>query len=580
VRVKLAKTAGFCMGVRRAMEKVLSEANKGGDPLYTFGPLIHNKQVLDLLESKGVGSIHKLDRARDGRVVIRAHGIPPAQRQAIRKSGAKVIDATCPRVARVQAIIRYYSSKGYCAVIVGDRDHAEVEGLMGYARGEVYVIQGPEDVSSLPEFPRAFAVAQTTQNERNYTEVAKRLRARFPHILIFDTVCETTHQRQQEVRSFAGQVDAVVVVGGYHSANTQRLAEVSREAGLPTFHVETGKDLNKERLQGMEVIGVTAGASTPNWMIKEIVREIESVRGRRESSLIRRLKEVYKFVVLSNLLVASCAFSFSYASLVLCDTVRDMRFPCLAFLYILAMYTLNRFLDRGASAYNDPERAAFLRRHRPLLVMVGVGCICGAMIVSYHIGPTTLLSMAGLSSLGIVYSVPLLPKRMREKWRYSKIKDVPGSRSISEALAWGAIITVLPLLEGDRILWPVWVACVSVVLLMAFCRSAIFDIFQAQGDLIVGTETLPITIGENRTLGLLKGVLTAVGVVLFVGPFLGLASGFAYLLLLPVFGFSLCLVAYERRWLLPGTAFEGLVEGNLFVTGVLAYLWQRISWPP
>ena len=148
MRVKLAKTAGFCMGVRRAMEMVLSEANRGRGRILTYGPLIHNKQVMDLLASKGVNVIEDIpDQGRET-VVIRAHGIPPQKRLALRETGLKIIDATCPKVARVQAIIRYHTKKGYTAVIVGDEDHAEVIGLMGYSKGQVHVIQSAEGVSS------------------------------------------------------------------------------------------------------------------------------------------------------------------------------------------------------------------------------------------------------------------------------------------------------------------------------------------------------------------------------------------------------------------------------------------------
>ncbi|MBW2008401.1 MAG: 4-hydroxy-3-methylbut-2-enyl diphosphate reductase [Deltaproteobacteria bacterium] len=265
MRVRLAKTAGFCMGVRRAMELALSEANKSDGPLYTYGPLIHNEQVLDLLESKGVRSVTDLETLRDsarGRIIIRAHGIPPATRKALRASPLEVIDGTCPRVARVQAIIRYYTSKGHTALIVGDPEHAEVVGLVGYAKTSAYVIRHEDEVAGLPELDRVILVAQTTQDEKKYGQVTRKVKERFPDARVFQTICEATRQRQEEVRLLAESVDAVVVVGGYHSGNTQRLAQIARSQGVPTFHVETEKELDKATLARMELIGVTAGAST------------------------------------------------------------------------------------------------------------------------------------------------------------------------------------------------------------------------------------------------------------------------------------------------------------------------------
>jgi 4-hydroxy-3-methylbut-2-enyl diphosphate reductase len=576
MKVKFAKTAGFCMGVRRAMELVLTEANRGEGPLFTFGPLIHNNQVMELLASKGVRTIQEIDGKQEGRIVIRAHGIPPQQRKAIRKTGLKIVDATCPKVAKVQAIIRYFTHKGYTAVIVGDKNHAEVKGLVGYSKTSVHVIQGVEEVDSLPHFERGFVVAQTTQNEENYRGVVKALKNRYPDIRVFDTICNATHLRQLEVRSFAGQVDAVVVVGGYHSGNTQRLCEVSKAAGIPTFHVETEKDVDRHMLQGMKTIGLTAGASTPNWMIKNVGKEIEMIRGRRESSLLRLFKSVLRFLVLSNVAVATGAFSLSYAASVLSNRQPHLIHPLLTFLYIYAMYVFNRYLDKGASAYNDPERAAFLNKNKALLITTGVTSISAALVLSLQISFLTFLTLTGFSLLGIVYSIPLVPQRIRNKTPYSKIKDIPGSRTLSEALGWAAVIGVLPLLTLEKIVWPNVISCVMFVFLISYTRSALFDIFQVQGDLIVGSETLPITLGEKKTLILLKCTLLVSAIILTAAPMLGLFGPISILMLVPLLSLSLCLLAYEKSWLYPGIRFEALVEANFFLAGFLSLIWQAI----
>ena len=564
------------MGVRRAMEKVLAETHKGNGPLYTFGPLIHNRLVLDLLASKGVKPVEDLDGCHHGRIVIRAHGIPPQSRQAIKKTGLKIIDATCPRVARVQAIIRYHTSKGYSAVIVGDSDHAEVIGLMGYSKTPAHVIQSVRDVSELPPLERIFVVAQTTQDEQNYRDVVGALKERFPEVLVFDTICDATLQRQQEVRTFKDQVDAVVVVGGYHSGNTQRLAQVSREAGLRTFHVETEKDLDNAEFSGMEMIGITAGASTPNWIIKNVVWKIEAIRGRSGTSHTPFLMRAFKFMVSSDLIVASGAFSFTYAASILSERTPDLTFPFLTLLYIYSMHVLNCFLDKGAAVYNDPERATFLRNNRSLLIIAGTAATVTAIVLSFSIGMTTFLALSGFSFLGIVYSVPLVPEKIRHRYAYSKIKDVPGSRSLSESLAWVTLITIVPLLEMDRIVWPATIVGILVVFTMSYVRAVFFDIFQVQGDLIVGTETLPITLGERRTLVLLKIILFAAGLILIGAPLLGFVGHFSYAILLCLLSLSLCLVAYEKRWLYPGITLEAMVEGNFFLVGFLALIWQAL----
>ncbi|MBW1733936.1 MAG: 4-hydroxy-3-methylbut-2-enyl diphosphate reductase [Deltaproteobacteria bacterium] len=576
MKVILAKTAGFCMGVRRAMEIVMAETNRREGRLYTFGPLIHNQQVLDLLAAKGVEVTDDPETLEQGRIVIRAHGIPPEQHERLEKTGLRVIDATCPRVTRVQAIIRHHTGKGREAIIVGDRDHAEVIGLMGYSRTEVHVIQGEEDVPGLPQMKNPFVVAQTTQNQRNFSRVVHALQQRFPALLIFDTICDATQERQQEVRTFKGEVDAVVVVGGYHSGNTRRLTQISRAADLPTFHVETEKDLDMDKLSRMRVVGLTAGASTPHWMIKNVMKEIEGISSRREILPVRWSKQVFRFLVLSNLVVALGAFSFACAAQMLAGRRPDLAFPLLTFLYLYAMHIFNRFLDKGASAYNDPDRAAFLERHKVLLNITGISAILLALALSWIMGVSTLIALCALSLLGVIYSIPLVPERFRRRYRFVKIKDIPGSRSLSEALAWVAVITVLPMLEtaGGRPL-PALISGL-VVFLWSYARAILFSLFQVQGDLMVGAETLPITLGERRTLLFLKVVLFISALVLITGPLSGMAGPFSYLMLIPLLTLSLSLGAYEKQWLYPGIPLEALVESNFILAGLLALIWHLL----
>jgi (E)-4-hydroxy-3-methyl-but-2-enyl pyrophosphate reductase len=574
VKVKLAKRAGFCMGVRRAMEIVLSEINKGTYPLYTYGPLIHNRQVLALLETKGVTATDTIQDLDGGTIVIRAHGIPPHERRAIKVSGLRIRDATCPRVARVQAIISSHTKQGYTAVIVGDKDHPEVRGLMGYAHGRAYAITSPEEVAKLPRIKKVFVVAQTTQSAQNFQEVTKAVKARFPEAIVFDTICDATYNRQKEARAFAGHVDGVVVVGGYNSGNTQRLVQISRESGMPTFHIETEQELDKKRLADMGVVGVTAGASTPNWMIKNVVREIEAIQSRQETFLSRWIIKASRFLLMSNFVVAAGAFALAHAAAILAGRTPGLIYPSLAFFYIYAMHVVNRFLDKGASAYNDPEIAAFYRKYRAFLIVSGIVSIITALALSWYLGLWVFCAMVGLNLLGIAYSIPLVPEGIRHLWRYSRIKDFPGSKTLSEALAWGVVIALLPLLGGHAGALLASLAAFIFVFSLTYIRSALFDIFQEQGDLFVGAETLPITLGEERTLLLLRGVALFLGLFLIAAPLSGAVGPFSYLLFLTVLSATLCLLAYERRWLHPGRRFEALVEGNFFLAGLLGLIWQ------
>lgn len=577
MKVKQAKTAGFCMGVRRALEKVLGQAYKEPGPIFTYGPLIHNEQVMKLLESKGVRVAKDLSALKEGTLIIRAHGIPPQERKLLKGSGLKIIDATCPKVARVQALIRYHTHKGYLAVIVGEPDHPEVIGLKGHGNGRAFVISTSEGVSLVPDGEKILVVAQTTQEKQTYERIVETIKKRFPEALVFNTICDATESRQQEVRALATHVDGIVVVGGFHSGNTRRLAQVASSTGLPVFHVETDQQLDREKLSAMEIIGVTAGASTPNWMINKVVQKIESIRSRKETALDRFLRYAIKFIFQSNIVAAFGAFSLAYAMNVLSGRPPDLILPSLAFLYIYAMHVLNRLLDKGASTYNDPERAAFYRRYRRLLVLSGLVAIAGALVLSAFLGLSAFMATAGLSLLGIIYSLPIVPLRRRHLWRYSKIKDIPGSKTFAQAFAWGAVMALLPLLGTPQGPWTGEIVSFVFVFSVVYVRSAFFDIFQVQGDLIVGAETLPITLGEKRTLWLLRWVMLVGSVFLAVAPLFGWTDPFAYLLLLCYLTLTLCILAYEKGFLYPGNRSEAFVEANLFLAGFLALFWQWLQ---
>jgi len=565
------------MGVRRAMEITLAEANRGKGPLFTYGPLIHNTQVLELLESKNVRAVKDIRDVKGGTMIIRAHGIPPDQRKALKNSGLRIIDATCPKVAQVQAIIRYHAKKGFTTVIVGDRDHAEVIGLRGYGEGNAHVISSEAEVADLPVAQKVLLVAQTTQNEQIYDDITKAVKKRYPDAIVFNTICEATSERQKEMKSLAGQVDGIVVVGGYHSGNTQRLAQISKESGRPTFHIETEKELDKEMLASMDVIGVTAGASTPNWMIRNVVKEIEAIRGRGETWLGRWVKKALKFLLLSNIMIALGAFCLSYAAGILSGRRPDIIHPAIAFLYVYAMRVFNRFLDKGAGTYNDPEMAVFYRRYKLFLTLSGAAAVAGALIISLKLGVPVFAAMAGLSLLGVIYSIPIVPERVRHIWKYTKMRDIPGSKNLLEALAWAVVIALIPLLEPSGVhLMNIEVSFLF-VLMMVFVRAAFFDVLEVQGDLVVGVETLPITLGEKKTLFLLKAIIILTAVILIIAPVITTIGSFSFLMLIPLFLLSLLLIIYEKGRMRHGPLLEYLIEGNFLLAGILAVIRQIIS---
>ncbi len=275
MRITVAKTAGFCMGVRRAVEMVLDAPDNYPQPIYTYGPLIHNPQVLELLEEKSIRVLHEIPESGTGTILIRAHGVPQNTTHRLEAAGFKVVNATCPRVIRVQTIIRKHAEKGYTTIIIGDKDHAEVVGLLGYAKSSGHVVSTLKAFAALPTFEKAIVVAQTTQNRTIYNEIKDWATLHHPHYKLFETICNSTDKRQAEVLQIAKEADAIVVVGGKESGNTRRLAEIAQKSGTRTFHVETEADLDIDAFTHIRHVAITAGASTPNWMISRVYRTLE-----------------------------------------------------------------------------------------------------------------------------------------------------------------------------------------------------------------------------------------------------------------------------------------------------------------
>lgn len=276
MKVILAKSAGFCWGVSRAVDKARELVDGGDGPIYTDGPLIHNEQLMARLRSEGILETGNPEDASTGTLLIRAHGISPDRRSALTRSAASLVDATCPDVAKIQGKIRKHARTGYDIVIYGDEGHAEVIGLLGYAEGKGHVVNNRDDVERLPQLNKVCLVSQSTQFPAAYADIARLVEERFPGTAVLDTICVATKRRQAELLEIAGQVDVIVVVGGAHSANTVRLVELAGSR-KPTVHIQTADDIDPEIMKGFGVAGLSAGASTPAFIIDQVMARLEEI---------------------------------------------------------------------------------------------------------------------------------------------------------------------------------------------------------------------------------------------------------------------------------------------------------------
>jgi len=573
MKVILARTAGFCMGVKRAMETVLTALNQKPERIYTYGPLIHNPQVLALLEERGIGILKKETPEPGSLVVIRAHGIPPQEKEHLATWGCKIIDATCPRVAKVQAIIRRWARQGYATIIVGDADHPEVLGLMGYTEGRGYVVKSPEDVARLPHLERVTVVAQTTQSESVFNARVAEIQNRFPEVQVYNTICDATASRQAEVQELAQQAEAIVVVGGRSSGNTQRLVEIARSTGLPTFHVETEQELDMAALQRFQVIGVTAGASTPHWLISNVVSMLQHDWAHRYGSLGRLWQRLWRFLIKSNLYVAVGAGCLSYTSSLLQQVEPLWRYFLVAFCYIYAMHILNHFTD-PASRLNDPVQTIFYGRHRRFLLISGIISALAALGIGLALNIWAFGFILLMSFLGLIYTVNIFPRPAAAWLKINRLKEIPGSKAVFTSLAWGVLAALIPVIASDQTLTGATAAAFLFVAGLVFIRSGLFEIQALEADRIVGKETLAVALGKDKTFTVLYLLTGLLMVMLAAATVLGILPTLGYALLGCCFYALLYLTLYRWGRVESTLLLEGLVEGNMLLAGWLSFLWD------
>ena len=278
-----AKSAGFCFGVKRAVETVYEEVEKCG-PIYTYGPIIHNEEVVADLERRGVRVITSDDELADirgGTIITRSHGISREEDEKLRATGAKCVDATCPFVKRIHRIVEENSAAGYRIVIIGNPDHPEVKGIMGWSSSPVTVIENTKQARELTESidsdpscnkkdQKICVVSQTTFNANKFEEIIAILSEKGYNVRCMNTICNATHERQAEAKAIASKADIMIVIGGRSSSNSAKLYEICRRECANTYFIQTWRDLNLSPAGNEQIIGITAGASTPKNIIEEV----------------------------------------------------------------------------------------------------------------------------------------------------------------------------------------------------------------------------------------------------------------------------------------------------------------------
>jgi (E)-4-hydroxy-3-methyl-but-2-enyl pyrophosphate reductase len=285
MQVLLADEYGFCFGVERAVEMV-EKALADGDTVRTLGPLIHNEQEMKRLARYGVATISEPVQIKRGETaVIRAHGVTPEVQKELEEKASKVVDATCPFVTRVQKLAARAASENRHVVVVGNPDHPEMIGVKGYAPDHAFIVSDADEIANLPKLVRPIVVSQTTIKAQTFFEAAEAVKAKTDdEVQVINTICSATRDRQDAARALAGQVDAFYIIGGNHSSNSRKLLAVCQEQCEKSFLIETEDEINADDLRGVEKVGVTAGASTPDWLIEKVVRRLEEIGREMEAA--------------------------------------------------------------------------------------------------------------------------------------------------------------------------------------------------------------------------------------------------------------------------------------------------------
>ncbi len=564
-KITVASTAGFCPGVRNAIDKALELAKNTKKPIYTLGPLIHNRQVIETLQEKNIQAVSDVSEIKEkgAILVIRAHGIPPGLEAAIRLLALEVVDATCPLVKHVHRTIAAYAEKGYDTVIVGDKDHAEVAGLIGYARDRGHVISGPEEAYSLPRMERVNIVAQTTQEEDVFLAAVEAVRQKAGELAVSNTICKPTKDRQNETMESAKVADLVIVVGGRNSANTTRLFQICGKLAPAAAHIETEDDLSLPLLKDKRNIFITAGASTPTWMVEKVVSHVRELTGASSSSLQEQASLFWKLGITSGAYTALAAAALAYVCMKLEGTPVSQKFLLMSGLFVLSLHMVNRAEEKGASAPDKAKRLLFIRfKSATKLAAFLSGAL--AVLLSGTLGWQVLLPAAFFWGAGMLY-----PYKLPSGFR--KFAYFPASKDILTALGWAFFCAYVPGIWHGSILFKSTHLAVIFAILLVFIRSVMFGVSHAHSDMIVGKENFYKAAGPRLTYLTLSTMFVFLETILILLMKMGWKPDLAFALFSGLFYYPAIMLFFYFRKIPERVTSETLIDSQFLILALLTW---------
>jgi len=577
VKVKLAKTAGFCMGVRRAVELVLRTAAESHNPIFTWGPLIHNPQTVDFLKEQGVGVVESFDEIpENATIVIRSHGIPPEVREKLTELDVNICDATCPRVGNVQGIAKKFAVEGRDVIIVGYREHAEVKGLLGYAGEKGMVVVSLDEVDNLPQLDRPVVIGQTTLNRDCYFAIADAVKKRFPETEIIDTLCESTSQRQQEVVELTEESDAIIVVGGFNSSNTKRLYEIAKSTGIPSFWVETADELSPGDFAGMSSVAVTAGASTPHWIVSRVIERLERFGEKRLPPWEWPwIKDFGYAIIQSNILTGLAAAMLAATAIFLTGKPMPVNALIATGLFVFSMHTIYNLVDWQGLALVDPSKIRFFIGNRKLLSVASIsGLIISLPLIWFSGVWPFILMVLGVIVSGVFAFSKKLP-RFLTRYSFATWGEIPGAKDIFHTAGWFFAAGIIPVISVKAHFWPSilalgWVAMLSIL------RASLFSITDLETDRVLGRASFATTIGERGTWNISTAAVALSAAIICTGVSFDLLPNISFFEIVPLVYMFVLLFRLRRSGIRRGTWAELAVDVGYLLGGIVAIL-LRIS---
>jgi 4-hydroxy-3-methylbut-2-enyl diphosphate reductase len=587
MRVRIARHTGYCFGVRRAMDLAFGSLERSPGPVYSHGPMIHNRQAMEILAKRGLrpwpedpGVLAASDFSKST-VIIRAHGLAPEAEKELRATGVSVIDATCPRVSEVQRLVAREAENGSSVIIWGAAGHPEVEGLLGYAGGRGLVLAKASDAALLPDLDQVTLVAQTTQNVDLWPEVVRAVQERFPDLKALNTICQATVNRQSEARRLSSECEALVVVGDRHSGNTRRLYEIALARGLKCVSVEGPGEIKASFVDGLSDVGLVSGASTPDWQSRLVRQRLVSLDRASQKTPLAFALRLLRALVLSNIFVGLGAGCLGWAM----AGVLGYKLPAylfgLFFFFCQAMHLMNGYLDLNAARYNDLDRADFLVKYQPYLFSLGVTSLFLSLTAALLAGPYDFWLIAVLSLLAFLYAFrwPVSPLR---RWGIWRIKDAPFSKSICMAVGWAILLIFPAFFSNPPFLEPTpanvelgfW--ALVAVLFQLFARCLRMDFQDSIGDRIFGRRTAVTVLGWRWAARLLKATLVLWAFFLAAASVRCPGAPFPFLMVSgPMYnmGFMPDLV---KKGSLSGFVFDALLDFQFLLAAMMVTLWDLI----